>query len=95
VGVNTGLFNSNYLNLILPILLLTEGQLTTAATIVGSLIVVGGLVWNLSHKLTKMEGELNTIKNQLTLMQYYAERVDKLNEKIQTLTEQQYRNRRS
>ena len=76
-------------------MLLTEGQLTTAATIVGSLIVVGGLVWNLSHKLTKMEGELNTIKNQLTLMQYYAERVDKLNEKIQTLTEQQYRNRRS
>lgn len=80
VGViNTGSFNSlSYLNL----LLISESSISLAATIVGSFIVLGGLVWNLSSRLTRLEGKIESLEKQLTLAQYYADRTDKLNEQL-------------
>lgn len=67
---------------LIPVLLISESSISLAATIVGSFIVLGGLVWNLSSRLTKLEGKIESLEKQLTLSQYYADRTDKLNEQL-------------
>jgi hypothetical protein len=78
--ISIGSFNLNYLNV--PLLLISESSISLAATIIGSFIVLGGLVWNLSSRLTKLEGKIESLEKQLTLSQYYADRTDKLNEQL-------------
>ena len=68
----------NYLNF----LFISDASVSLAATIVGSFVVLGGLVWNLSSRLTRLEGKIESLEKQLTLSQYYADRTDKLNEQL-------------
>jgi hypothetical protein len=69
-----------------PIFLMSEGQIATASTVIGTIIVLSTIVWKLSEKLTKLDSSHTSLSEKMVINNNHSlERIRLLEDQVKDL----------